>query len=183
MRILISVLNTIDNISEWTGRVAAFLIPLVVLAMSYEVVARYGFNAPTKWSYEVSYFLAGTAMIIGGAYALRHAAHVNVDIAYSRFPLRGKAILDVVSSVLFFAFVGVLVWKGWGFALKSLKFLENSDSLWSPPLYPFKVALFVGACLITLQGLAKLIRDLTMIITGKQEIIKEEDIARRGETV
>ena len=182
MRKLVPLLNIIDNVSEWTGRAVSLLIPLIVIAMSYEVVARYAFNAPTIWSYEISYFLAGTAMIIGGAYALRHAAHVNVDIFYARFFSRGKAIMDVVSSVLFFAFIGVLVWKGAGFALKSLRFLEHSDSLWSPPLYPFKVALFIGACLMLLQGLAKFIRDLTTAVTGRKVITEKEEITRR-ETV
>jgi len=182
MRILASVLNAIDNISEWTGRVVSFLIAIAVVAMSYEVIARYGFGAPTIWSYEVSYFLCGTAMIIGGAYALRYRSHVNVDIAYARFPPRAKAVLDVVSSVLFFAFVGILVWKGAGFAWKSLRFLEHSDSLWLPPLYPFKVVLFIGACLITLQGLAKFIRDLTTAVTGREVITEKEKITRR-ETV
>ena len=179
MRKLVWLLNIIDNISEWTGRAVSFLIAIAVVAMSYEVIARYAFNAPTIWSYEVSYFLCGTAMIIGGAYALRYRSHVNVDIAYARVPRRGKTILDVVSSVLFFAFVGVLVWKGAGFALKSLRFFEHSDSLWSPPLYPFKIALFIGACLITLQGLGKFIRDLTTAVTGREVITEKEKITRR----
>lgn len=179
MRKLIWLLNLIDNLSEWAGRAVSLLIPLIVFVMSYEVIARYGFNAPTKWSYEVSYFLAGTASIIGGAYALRHRAHVNVDIVYARFPSRGRAILDVVSSVLFFAFAGILVWKGWGFALKSLQFFERSDSLWAPPLYPFKIALFIGASLFFLQGLSKFVRDLTMAVTGRKEIFGKEEITRR----
>ena len=179
MQKLASSLNAIDSISEWTGKVVSFMIAIAVVAMSYEVVARYVFNAPTIWSYEVTYSLCGTAAIIGGAYTLRHRAHVNVDIVYSHIPRRGKAVLDMVSSVIFFAFVGILVWKGAGFALKSLRFLEHSDSLWAPPLYPFKIALFIGASLIALQGLAKFIRDLTMAVTGKEVITKKEAITGR----
>jgi len=168
MRKLASLINIIDSISEWTGRVICYLIPIIVVEMIYEVVARYGFNAPTIWSYEVTYFLAGTAIIIGGAYTLLHRAHVNVDIVYARFSPRRRAILDVISSVLFFAFLVILVWKGGQFALKAVRFFEHSDSLWSPPLYHFKMMLPIGAGLLLLQGLANLIRNLIMAVTGRE---------------
>jgi len=168
MQKLASLLNIIDSISEWTGKIVSFLIPLICLEMMYEVVGRYGFGAPTIWSFELSYFLCGTAIIIGGAYALRHGAHVNVDIVYTRFSPRGKAILDVLSAVVFFAFVGTMAWLAVGFGLKSVQYLEHSDSLWAPPVYPFKMMLPIGAFLITLQGLAKFVRDLIMAVTGRE---------------
>jgi len=168
MRKLVRLLDIIDSLSEWTGRVAGFLIIFTVLVMVYEVVARYGFKAPSIWGFELTIFLCGTAMIIGGAYTLRYAGHVNVDILHSRFSLRGRAILDMVTATLFFAFVGMLAWKGWEFGWGSVQNFEHTDSLWEPPVYPFKMMLPIAAWLIVLQGLAKFIRDLTMAITGRE---------------
>ena len=174
MRILGAILNTIDSISEWSGRIIIFLLPIVVLEMTYEVVVRYGFNAPTEWSYEVTIFGCGTIIIIGGAYTLLHKGHVNVDLVYSHLSLRRKAILDLISSVLFFLYVGVLVWLGGKIGVKSVMFFEHSDSLWAPPLYFFKMALPVGASLLLLQGLAKFIRDLATAVTGREEIFQKK---------
>ena len=135
--------------------------------MVYEVVARYGFNAPTVWAYELTIFLFGACMIIGGAYAHRYGAHVNVDIVYGRLSPRGKAILDLLTAAIFFLFVGILLWRGWEFGLTSVRNLERSDTLWAPPYYFFKMTLPIGAGLVFLQGLAKFIRDLTTAVTGR----------------
>lgn len=166
MRKLASVLHIIDNISEWSGKIISLLIPCIVVIMTYEVVARYIFNSPTLWAYESTIFLFGGSMILGGAYTLRHRAHVNVDIVYEHLSPRGKAILDLITATLFFLFVGVLVWKGLEFGLTSVRYFEHTDSQWSPPIYFFKMSLPIGAGLIFLQGLAKFIRDLTTAVTG-----------------
>ena len=167
MRKLASVLSTIDSISEWSGRIISLLIPCIVAVMFYEVVARYAFNAPTVWAYELTIFLFGGCMIIGGAYAHRYSSHVNVDIVYGRLSPRVKAILDLLTATLFFLFVGILLWRGMDFALTSIRNLELTDTLWAPPIYLFKISLPIGAGLIFLQGIAKLIRDLTTAITGR----------------
>ena len=168
MRKLARVLSIIDRLSEWSGRIAGFLVIFTILVMVYEVVARYGFKAPSIWGFELTIFLCVTAMIIGGAYTLRYGGHVNVDILHSHFSLRGRAILDLVTATLFFAFVGMLAWKGWEFAWGSVKYFEHTDSLWSPPIYPFKMMLPIAAWLLLLQGLVKFIRDLDTAITGKE---------------
>ena len=180
MRVLVAIVNTIDNISEWSGKAVSFLIPIICFVMMYEVIGRYGLNAPTVWSFELSFFLCGTAIIVGGAYALRHGSHVNVDIVYARFSPRVRATLDVITAFVFFAFVGVMAWLSVDFAGKSVKYLEHSDSLWAPPVFPFKMMMPLGAWLITLQGFSKFIRDLTFAITGREEIIREEVLAGRG---
>ena len=46
--------------------------------------------------------------------------------------------------------------------------LEHTDTAWSPPIYFFKMTLPVGATLIFLQGVAKFIRDLIFVVTGKE---------------
>ena len=43
-------LDFIDNVNIWIGRVFSFLILILVSTILYEVVARYFFNAPTRWS-------------------------------------------------------------------------------------------------------------------------------------
>lgn len=168
MRKLTSLLNLIDNISEWSGRGVSFLIVIITAQMAYEVVARYVFRAPTLWSFELTFMLCGAYGILGGAYVLRHAAHVNVDLIYGRLSQRGKARLDVLSAGIFFLFVGILVWKGWELGWTSVQNLERTYSLWEPPIYYLKMTLPIGGGLIFLQGLSKFIRDLNMAITGSE---------------
>jgi len=105
---------------------------------------------------------------LGGAYVLLHYAHIRVDVLYTRFPLKMKAIADLVTSLLFFFFCIVLVWKGAELAWEFTMIQEVKNSLLAPPLYPLRW-LFVMACfLLLLQGAAKFIRDLGIAITGKE---------------
>ncbi len=161
-----SLLSIIDAISEQTGKVASFLIICIVLVLVYEVVMRYVLNQPTIWVHELTQFLFGPYFLFAGAYCLLYKAHVSVDIVYTRFPARMKAIMDLVTSILFFLACVVLVWKGWDMAWTSLSNLETSATTWDPPVYPLKMIIPLSAFLLLLQGLAKFIRDLQSAIKG-----------------
>ena len=96
------VLTTIDSISERSGHVFMWLSLALIIAISYEVGSRYLFSSPTQWSYDLSYMLGGSLMVLGGAYTLLHEGHVRVDVIYSKLSTKGKMILDVTLLVLFF---------------------------------------------------------------------------------
>jgi len=89
-------------------------------------------------------------------------------VLYARFPLKAKAIIDLVTSLLFFFFCIVLVWKGTELALEFTAIREVKNSLLAPPLYPLRWVFVVGCFLLLLQGIAKFIRDLSIAITGKE---------------
>ena len=110
----------------------------------------------------------GATWVLGGAYVLSRDAHVKMEVVYTRLPLRWRAILDLITAPVFFAFVGILLWQGWKMALMSISVLEHTNTMWGPPAYFSKMVIPLGAALILLQGLAKFIRDLITAITGKQ---------------
>jgi TRAP-type mannitol/chloroaromatic compound transport system permease small subunit len=170
MNSLQKVLTCIDLISDWTGKATSYLILPGILVLSLEVVLRYAFNSPTMWAHGTSQRLFATYYILAGAYVLRHNQHVKVDILYNRLSVRKKALLDLFGSIFFFVFCGVLFWKGLDFAWTSLSQLEPDETPWRAPLYPFKMMVPLGALLILLQGLAKLIRDLTTALTGRESL-------------
>jgi len=64
------------------GRLA---IAILVVAMLYEVLARYVFNAPTLWAFDISYMLNGSIFILGAAFALQQDAHVRIDFLNLNF--------------------------------------------------------------------------------------------------
>ncbi len=107
------LLAGIDWLSESVGKMAGLLIVVLALMVSYDVVKRYFFSAPTVWAQEMSAMLFGTFIMLGGAYTAKENKHVNMDIFYSRFSPRGRAILDIVTFfILTIPFLGILLWKG-----------------------------------------------------------------------
>jgi len=171
MRALRSFINIVDFMSEWSGRIVSVLIPCMAAVLVFEVVARYAFNAPTAWAHETSIFMFGYCGAFAGAYVLKYRAHVNVDVIYSRLSPRVKAILDSITALIFFYFVGLLVYKGWGTAVTALVINQHSASSWGPPVAHFRFVIPVAGFLLILQGLSSWLRDLYFAILNRELMV------------
>ena len=160
----------IDRISEWTGKAVSWLIPVLILELVYDTISRYLFNAPTEWSYDVSYMLYGMLFMFGAAHTLAVDKHVRIEILYDKVTPRTRAIIDAICYVIFFfPAVGALLYFGTSFAVKSWHLLEVSgESMWAPPIYPFKSVIPVAAALLLLQGVAQFVRCMTLIVKGNR---------------
>lgn len=167
MRKVSSVLHFIDSLNDWLGKIFSFIIVVMIGVMIMEVVVRYVFDAPTKWAVEMSGLIYGAHFMLGAAYALLYGAHISMDAVYSRFSLRTRAIMDLITFPLFLVVAIVLVWYGWELFSHSLRYLEHSVFA-EIPFYPFKLLIPVGGFLLLLQGLAKFTRDLAIAIKGER---------------
>src|SRR5690348_18430778 len=99
---LIRVVKGIDRFTDVTGTWIAWLNLPLVAAVSYEVIARYLFNAPTIWSFDVTYMLYGTIFMLGAAYALHKGAHIRTDFFYEKWSVKTKGMVDSISYLVFF---------------------------------------------------------------------------------
>jgi TRAP-type mannitol/chloroaromatic compound transport system permease small subunit len=107
--------------------------------------------------------------LMGAAWVMQEKKHVCTDIFYVRFPLKVRAVIDIVTYLCFFCvFMGVMLWQGSIMAMDSIKIKETSYTMWAPPIYPSKTLMFVAFVLLTLQGIAKIIRDIVFLLTGRQ---------------
>ena len=97
-----SIYNGISLLSEWSGKAARWLLVPLIVGIAYDVFMRYVFNAPTIWSFSLSYMLGATLIMIGFAYVLYHRGHVSVDLIYSKLPTKVKHIINIVFTSIFF---------------------------------------------------------------------------------
>jgi TRAP-type mannitol/chloroaromatic compound transport system permease small subunit len=162
-----TLLAFIDQLSDWSGKLFSFLALAIMFIIGYETVARYIFNAPTMWGTEAMTILCGIYSVMGGAYTLYINGHVNVDVVYAALPRRVSTLIDVITAPIVFLFFVVLIWTGAIYGWGSLEWRETTGTVANLPVYPVKVSLPVAAVLITLQAVAKLIRDVQFVITGK----------------
>jgi TRAP-type mannitol/chloroaromatic compound transport system permease small subunit len=155
-----SWLDWIDVINEWVGRMVSFLIiPMTVITV-IEVILRYVFSRPTLWAWDINMMILGAFTVMTGGYVLLKEGHVAMDVFVANLSLRVRAVIALVTSVLFFFSIGLLVWQGGIAAWESFVMREQVNSVWSPPLYPLKMLWPIGVFLLLLQGVAKFIRDL-----------------------
>lgn len=152
----------IDQVSDFTGVFIALWTVTAVVAYAYEVLMRYVFNMPTIWVHEASFLLFGMQYLMTGAYALLHGAHVRVDIMYIKLPPRGRVGMDIFTSVFFFIFVMALMGTSWEFFMSSYGMREVSLETWGIQYWPVKMLMFVGAVLLALAGISKLIKDVIL---------------------
>jgi TRAP-type mannitol/chloroaromatic compound transport system permease small subunit len=73
----------------------------------------------------------------------------------------------VFTSIFFFIFAFALMWTGWVFAYDSMSVWEVSFTEWAIQYWPVKLALPLGAVLLTLDGITRLIKDI-YILAGKR---------------
>jgi TRAP-type mannitol/chloroaromatic compound transport system permease small subunit len=167
-RNLIKFLKLIDVISERTGQASSWLILIISVLVLYEIISRGLFNRPTSWTYDVSQFMFAVSSVVLGAYALLNRVHVNMDLIYKRLSPRGKAVLDLCTSTLFFLFCFGLLWFSVRWVATSINIGERLPSGFAPPLWPIKLFLPLGTFLLLLQGIAKFIRDFFIALKGEE---------------
>jgi len=150
---------------------------IMAIGTGYEVVVRYVFNAPTSWSFDLSYIMYGTLFMMGGAYTLSRNGHVRGDFLYRLWRPRTQAWVELVLYIIFF-FPGILalVITGWKYAARSWRFVEVSiNSPAGIPVFQFKSILVLAGILLVIQGIAQVFRCIICIRTGEW-LAHEEDI-------
>jgi TRAP-type mannitol/chloroaromatic compound transport system permease small subunit len=152
--------RALDWVSDRSGLFVALWTVNAVIAYTYEVVARYVFNTPTIWVHESSFLLFGMQYVLAGAYGLLHGSHVRVDVLYTKLSKRRQAALDVFNSVFFFIFVLAMIGTGWRFFIDSVGMKERSLETWQIHYWPIKAMMLLGAVLILLAGISRLIKDI-----------------------
>jgi TRAP-type mannitol/chloroaromatic compound transport system permease small subunit len=168
-----SVMNCIDRLSEWLGKIIAWMVPAMIFVILWEVIARYFFRAPTSWAHEGSTMLYGAFCFLAGAYTQRFRAHVRSDAIYRFFPARVQGVFDVITGFLSIAFLALLLYMATEFAKRSWDAREFSNlSTWAPPLYPFKSMIPLATFFLLLQQIVTFLDDVFRILgirTTRQE--------------
>jgi TRAP-type mannitol/chloroaromatic compound transport system permease small subunit len=163
------VIYTIDQLSKSVGHAFAWCIVVLTVGVSYEVFVRYVLRDPTSWAFDLSYILYGALFLMAGPYALSRNAHVRGDVFFRLWPPRAQAGIELVLFFLFF-FPGVLalVYAGWGYGMDALRVREVSvNSPAGVPVWPLKMLISVAGVLLTLQGIAEVLRCVLCLKTGQ----------------
>jgi len=165
-----ALIRAIDGFSRITGQLISLTMLFLVLSISYEVVARYVFHAPTVWVFESSTMANGSAFMLGCAYALYKGAHVRTDIFWDNFSERTKGIIDLISYlVLFFPVMITIMVISIDDVVHSYVTGERSqESLWRAIMWPFRSVIPLSAFLFMIQGISEVLKCLFQIRYGRE---------------
>ncbi len=136
-------------IDRWLERLALLggvLLVAVGGLISYEVVARYLFNAPTTWILDVSIYLTMWATFLAVGHTLRAGAHIRMDLYVRRLAPRVRRRTDVIVALVALAFSALLTWQG-------LQSIADAVRLGEVTLSTIRVPLWVPLAAIPTGGL------------------------------
>ena len=160
--ILATIRRAIDRLNSWIGRTVALLAILLVAEATLNAILRklgkwFHTSLTSSGMLEVQWMLFAAIYLLGAAWTLRDDSHVRVDVAYERFGPRGKALVNLLGTLLLLLpFCWFALTGSWGHAVDSISQLEG-DASSGFPIWPAWVLILMGFAMVGLQGVSVLI--------------------------
>lgn len=110
-----------DLYAAFLKYIVSILVPLLILTVTYQIVARYiQFIPRFLWTEEICRFTLNWLVMIGSALAVRNCDHFDIDVLTKLNP-RAKEIRFLVVNII--VLIGILFFAvyGWEFAVSGLR--------------------------------------------------------------
>ncbi|MEO1793042.1 MAG: TRAP transporter large permease subunit [Pseudomonadota bacterium] len=151
--------NAVDHFSRFTGLAVGNLYLIAAGATMWEVIARYVFNAPTQWAFEVVMVLCACAWMLSAGFVTLQKRHIGITVFYLMAPERVKWWLDLFAMVVGVFALYMLTSDTMMRALESIDLIERAGSAFNSPLpMMLKTVLCAGLLVYLVQLLVNLFR-------------------------
>ena len=124
---------------------------LTALILTYSVVSRYFFNAPTDWQDEASVFMLVGVTFSCSAYVQSFRGHIGIEALAGLLPARVNAVRLFVVDLLSMLFCAFFSWKSWTLWHEAYVDGQTTTSTFAPPLWVPYGMMALGMTLLTLQ--------------------------------
>ena len=165
MRTINLLIQAIDAVSEWLGKLCAWCLFAIGFFITFEVLMRYVFNAPTIWVDEISRVLQVWVVFLATPYVLKHREMISIDVLLRDPNTLRRRLAESFSIVVLFVFMSVAVYYGFELWLKATLAGHTTDTYLAPPKWFTHAPVWVGGTLLLLQGVVQLVR----VWTGSTE--------------
>ena len=166
---------SLERLNDHLLAVCKYLIIAIVAVLAAILITsvfyRYVLNDAFAWSEEGSKYLMVWLTFLGAPIALRQAAHINIDLLVKLFPPRGRQAFYLVIHLIIIATMGILLWKGWGFAQLGARQVASSFNLSMVWMY---VAVPIGSALTCLVALEHALKALCGVVDPSRGLSEDE---------
>ena len=149
----------VDAVNRVVGLIAMYLVYAMIGILFYSTISKNFFD-PSLWTLEMAQFAMVTYYLLGGGYSMQTGDHVRMDLLYSRWSDRTKAIVDAITVLFLIFYMVLLLFGGISSTRYAIQYGEESYSAWAPPMAPIKVIMCIGITLMLLQVIATFFKDL-----------------------
>ena len=154
-----ALVRVVDAFNLRVGRFAMYLIFAMLAVLLYSSISK-TFFTPSIWTLESAQFLMVAYFLLGGAYSMQLDAHVRMDLAYSNWSPRTRAVVDAITVFMLIFYLVMLLIGGISSTEYAIEYKETSYSAWSPYMAPIKIVMCLGIVMMLLQAIATFFKDL-----------------------
>jgi TRAP-type C4-dicarboxylate transport system permease small subunit len=150
---MVALARAWDRLIDALAFAAALLLGAMALHISYDVVLRYFFNAPTSWSNDLSEYSLVWATFLAAPWLVRRGGHVRIDILCERLsPGAGRILAAAVAALA----AGVCAIGAWQTGLETWDYYRRGIMLakvWAVPQWLPYAAMPIGFALMSVEFL------------------------------
>lgn len=150
----------VDAVNRVIGRFVMYLIFVMMAVLLLSSVSRTFFDVSFIWTVEMAQFLLAGYYLLGGGYSMQLDSHVRMDLVYSRWSAKGRALADAITAVVLIFYLVFLLVGGISSTQYAIAYGQKNYSSWAPPLAPIKIIMTIGIALMLLQVIAVFFKDL-----------------------
>jgi len=151
----------ISKLNSWLVNLSMFAMILTSLVLTYSVVSRYFFHAPTDWQDEASIFMLVGVTFFSCAYVQSLRGHIDIEALAAILPPKVNAVRMFFVDLLSFVFCAFFSWKSWTLWHEAWADGQTTTSTFAPPLWIPYSMMAAGMTLLTLQLLLQVLARLT----------------------
>lgn len=168
MRFLLAFGRAVDALNEVVGTLVSWLTALMVIVQFVVVIMRYGFGMGSIMFQESIVYMYAIVFLAAAGFALKHDAHVRIDIFYRGATTRTKAWVNLIGALAFAFPFCILIWvKSFPLVAGSWRVFERSmNPSGIPFVYVLKTFILVFAGLLFLQSLVLAYRSI-LTLSGR----------------
>jgi TRAP-type C4-dicarboxylate transport system permease small subunit len=143
--------NLLNRLNKALLALSMCALVVTALILTYSVVSRYFFGAPTDWQDEASVFMLVGATFFCAAYVQSYRGHIGIEALAELLPPRVNAVRLFFVDFLSMLFCAFFAWKSWTLWHEAYVDGQTTTSTFAPPLWiPYGMMAF-GMTLLALQ--------------------------------
>ncbi len=151
--------GSVDHLSRFLGLAVSYFYLMAAFCTLWEVVARYVFNAPTQWVFEVVMVLCASAWMLSAGFVTLNKRHIGITVLYLMASERVRWWLDLFAMLVGVFALYMLVSDTMMRAIESIDLVERGGTAWNSPLpMVLKTVLVTGLFIYLVQLIVNLSR-------------------------
>jgi TRAP-type transport system small permease protein len=158
MKTITHIADEYAKFARWVAVISGVVVVILMLYTTIDVAGRYLASHPVPAAYEFTNMFLIYITYFGVTLVQAKGGHMRLGFLWEKSSPRGRAIIDLVSTIFGLFILGIITWQAWIYAIYSWTTGEVTMGLYTVPLFPGRIALALGATIFVIQYVIDVIR-------------------------